>query len=92
MNSNSIDATAEKGTSLWEDAWIKLRKNRLALIGLGLLIFLCVVSLLTPWIAQTIAPFQVSPIQRRGPIRLASGKRKKSIARRGVWFEKPFES
>ena len=51
MNSNSIDATAEKGTSLWEDAWIKLRKNRLALIGLGLLIFLCVVSLLTPWIA-----------------------------------------
>ena len=41
----------EKGTSLWRDAWIKLCKNHLALAGLGLLILLCVVSLLTPWIA-----------------------------------------
>lgn len=51
MDANSTTLTAEKGTSLWEDAWIKLRKNRLALIGLGLLVFLCVISLLTPWIA-----------------------------------------
>ena len=51
MDANSSTLTAEKGTSLWEDAWIKLRKNRLALIGLGLLVFLCVISLLTPWIA-----------------------------------------
>ena len=51
MNSNSTIMAAEKGTSLWEDAWIKLSKNRLALVGLGLLIFLCVISLLTPWIA-----------------------------------------
>lgn len=41
----------EKGSSLWRDAWIKLSKNHLALAGLGLLIFLCIVSLLTPWIA-----------------------------------------
>ncbi|MGB0669480.1 MAG: ABC transporter permease [Porticoccaceae bacterium] len=51
MDANTTTITAEKGTSLWEDAWIKLRKNRLALIGLGLLVFLCVISLLTPWIA-----------------------------------------
>ncbi len=51
MTSNTMTMAAEKGTSLWQDAWIKLRKNRLALLGLGLLIFLCVVSLLTPWIA-----------------------------------------
>jgi oligopeptide transport system permease protein len=51
MDANSTTLTAEKGTSLWKDAWIKLRKNRLALIGLGLLVFLCVISLLTPWIA-----------------------------------------
>ncbi|MDG1310570.1 MAG: ABC transporter permease [Porticoccaceae bacterium] len=51
MSTNEITVTAEKGTSLWEDAWIKLRKNRLALIGLGLLLSLCVISLLTPWIA-----------------------------------------
>ena len=41
----------EKGSSLWRDAWIKLCKNHLALAGLGLLILLCIVSLLTPWIA-----------------------------------------
>ncbi len=51
MDANSTTLTAEKGTSLWEDAWIKLRKNRLAIVGLGLLVFLCVISLLTPWIA-----------------------------------------
>lgn len=51
MNNNETSIVLEKGTSLWEDAWIKLRKNRMALIGLGLLVFLCVVSLLTPWIA-----------------------------------------
>jgi oligopeptide transport system permease protein len=41
----------EKGSSLWLDAWIKLRKNKLALSGLIILLFLIVVSLLTPWIA-----------------------------------------
>ena len=51
MNNNETSIVLEKGTSLWEDAWIKLRKNRMALIGLGLLVFLCLVSLLTPWIA-----------------------------------------
>jgi oligopeptide transport system permease protein len=41
----------EQGTSLWQDAWIKLSKNYLALFGLAIIGFLCVISLLTPWIA-----------------------------------------
>jgi oligopeptide transport system permease protein len=41
----------EQGRSLWLDAWIKLRKNKLALLGFAILLFLIVVSLLTPWIA-----------------------------------------
>ena len=41
----------EQGSSLWLDAWIKLRKNKLALFGFAILLFLTVVSLLTPWIA-----------------------------------------
>jgi len=41
----------EQGTSLWQDAWIKLSKNYLALFGLAIIGFLCAVSLLTPWIA-----------------------------------------
>jgi oligopeptide transport system permease protein len=42
---------SEQRSSLWLDAWIKLRKNRMALFGFALLLVLCVVSLLTPWIA-----------------------------------------
>jgi oligopeptide transport system permease protein len=42
---------AEQRSSLWLDAWIKLRKNRMALFGFAVLLILCVVSLLTPLIA-----------------------------------------
>lgn len=45
------DINAEKGTSLWEDAWRRLKKNRLALFGLGVLGLFVVSALLTPWIA-----------------------------------------
>jgi oligopeptide transport system permease protein len=51
MSTETGTPEIEKGSSLWRDAWIKLCKNHLALAGLGLLILLCVVSLLTPWIA-----------------------------------------
>jgi oligopeptide transport system permease protein len=44
-------AQTEQRSSLWLDAWIKLRKNRLTLFGFAVLIALCVVSLLTPLIA-----------------------------------------
>ena len=47
----SASQPSEQGSSLWLDAWIKLRKNRLALFGLAVLMFLCALSLLTPWIA-----------------------------------------
>jgi oligopeptide transport system permease protein len=46
-----MTAIDEQGTSLWQDAWIKLSKNYLALFGLAIIVLLCVVSLLTPWIA-----------------------------------------
>jgi oligopeptide transport system permease protein len=42
---------AEQGTSLWTDAWSRLRKNRLAVFGLSVLLFLTLVSLVTPWVA-----------------------------------------
>ena len=40
-----------KGTSLWQDAFHRLRKNRLAMFGLCYLLVLIVICLLTPWIA-----------------------------------------
>ncbi|MEP1469431.1 MAG: ABC transporter permease [Halieaceae bacterium] len=42
---------AEEGTSLWKDAWRRLRKNRMALFGLVVLSTFIVIALLTPWIA-----------------------------------------
>ena len=42
---------AEKGSSLWHDAWLRLRKNKLAFFGGSVLLFMIVVALLTPWIA-----------------------------------------
>ena len=41
----------EKGTSLWSNSWYRLKQNRMAMIGLVVLIIMILVSLLTPWIA-----------------------------------------
>jgi oligopeptide transport system permease protein len=48
IESTSMD---EHGTSLWQDAWRRLKKNRMALFGLAVLTFFIIVALLTPWIA-----------------------------------------
>lgn len=42
---------SEQGSSLWLDAWYRLRKNKLALLGLAVLLFEIIVAILTPWIA-----------------------------------------
>ncbi len=41
----------EKGTSLTQDAFARLRKNKVAMTGLFILLFMIGISLLTPWIA-----------------------------------------
>lgn len=42
---------AEQGTSLWVDAWVRLKKNKLAVMGLIIVLSLIFISLITPWIA-----------------------------------------
>ena len=44
-------AQAPEGRSLWDDAWQRLRRNRLALFGLLVLSIFVLLALLTPWIA-----------------------------------------
>lgn len=44
-------ADIEQGSSLWRDAWHRLRKNKMAVGGLITLILMCIAALLTPWIA-----------------------------------------
>ena len=48
---NSVLDQAEKGTSLWADAWVRLKKNKLALFGLIVVSFLIIVAIFTPWLA-----------------------------------------
>ena len=50
VSSPAFDAV-EQGSSLWHDAWLRLRKNKLALMGGAVLLFMIVIALLTPWIA-----------------------------------------
>jgi len=42
---------AEAGTSLWQDAWHRLRKNRMAVASAVILAVLSLLSVLAPWIA-----------------------------------------
>lgn len=45
------DSAAEQGSSLWRDAWLRLKRNRLALFGLFIIASFVLLALLTPWIA-----------------------------------------
>lgn len=45
---NSPAAAPEQGSSLWHDAWLRLRKNRLAVAGLAFLVFVAGTCLLGP--------------------------------------------
>ncbi len=47
----NITIEVEKGTSLWSNSWYRLKQNRLAIIGLVVLVIMILISLLTPWIA-----------------------------------------
>ena len=41
----------EENFSLWKDAWTRLSNNKLALLGLVILVFFCIIAFLAPWIA-----------------------------------------
>ena len=47
---NNQQAPAEQGSSLWRDAWHRLQKNKMALLGLAVMVTMCIAALLTPWI------------------------------------------
>lgn len=49
--SAEIIANEEQGSSLWADAWQRLKRNRLALGSLIFLLSLIALCLLTPWLA-----------------------------------------
>lgn len=42
----------EKGNSLWHDAWLRLRKNQLAVFGMGVLIVITIACLFGPFLMK----------------------------------------
>ena len=46
-----LDTDLEAGSSLWQDAWIRLKRNKLAMIGLVILIFMIFIAIFTPLLA-----------------------------------------
>lgn len=51
VSSGTNLADAEDGSSLWQDAWLRLKKNRAAVAGGVVLITMVILALLTPLIA-----------------------------------------
>jgi oligopeptide transport system permease protein len=56
--------TAVKGTSLWQDAWRRLRKNRLAFAGLFIVVFVVLASLAGPPIIERTTGYTYDYIPR----------------------------
>ncbi|AIQ62695.1 Glutathione transport system permease protein GsiD [compost metagenome] len=51
FNLNPEAAPAEKASSPWRDAWKAFRRNKTAMLGLGIILFFIIIALLAPLIA-----------------------------------------
>ena len=47
---SAIPEPIEQGNSLWQDAWLRLRKNHLAVFGLWALVAISVACVVGPWV------------------------------------------
>lgn len=50
--STPAELHAEQGNSPWQDAWLRLRRNRLAVAGGGTLLLLALVCIAGPWLGR----------------------------------------
>ena len=48
---NDHDLIFQQGRSPWQDAWYRLKQNKLSIISLNFLILMVVIALITPWLA-----------------------------------------
>jgi ABC-type dipeptide/oligopeptide/nickel transport system permease subunit len=47
-----LDRGASRQASLWGDAWRRLIRNKLAVVGLAIIVFLCLVAIFAPLLAK----------------------------------------
>jgi oligopeptide transport system permease protein len=52
MNSTAQALAYEQGTSLWRDAWARLRRNHMAVAGAVILLVIAVACIVGPWISS----------------------------------------
>ncbi len=50
MMQEALFENAESGTSLWQDAWHRLQKNKLAMLSVFILLFVVLTTVTGPWI------------------------------------------
>ncbi|MCL6616232.1 MAG: ABC transporter permease, partial [Anoxybacillus ayderensis] len=50
-NEVNVVQQEEKATSLWKEGWIRFRKNKMALIGSGIVLFFILLAIFAPFIA-----------------------------------------
>src|SRR3989442_13013896 len=91
-----LNILARRQRSLWQDAWYRLRRNRAAMVGLGVVAVFVVISILAPFIAprdpiqQTTAnaladPFWGNPQYRNPDYPLGSDQLGRDILSRLIW-------
>ena len=67
MSAAVVVEEVEVGTSLWGDAWFRLRKNRLSVLGAFLLCCVVVLSVVGPWFTSYSYDEQDLDLQASGP-------------------------
>jgi oligopeptide transport system permease protein len=79
--SEIVSREVEAGTSLWRDAWRRLRRNRLAVIGIVIVIVIAFACLIGPTLIETITghpydfiPRDASLTKAFRPFRTAEGQ------------------
>lgn len=52
VSGSSLLEQAEAGTSLWKDAWLRLRKNRMAVFGAVVILIISLMSIFGPFVIE----------------------------------------
>jgi oligopeptide transport system permease protein len=61
------EKAVQQGVSLWADAWRRLKKNTMAMVGLWVVVVMSALSALAPWISPFDATYEYPWIRAQAP-------------------------